>query len=299
MGPNQTAIATLDELDELLRVGDLAAKERGETARYDLLLPYYLKGPIVPEMPTDPFSAAYIQAILSFHALLSGRNNYDPRLHERNGLDIIDPARSAMYRAGNTQVLGQYVEAFGQIMRVLDLRAESHVVEFGPGEGQLALMLARAGLDVTVIDLEPRYLASIAEQAGATDTRIRCIESEFLGDYETAPADAILFFESFHHVLAHCELLGRLRSMIKPGGRVIFAGEPILPPDSVWLDYVPYPWGLRLGAFALWRIRSQGWMELGFRERYFHDALVRSGFSMEKMTSPTNGRGTCYVAKVR
>ena len=36
--------------------------------------------------------------------------------------------------------------------------------------------------------------------------------------------------------------------------------------------------GMRLDGSALWAIRKNGWMELGFREDYFAQALLRSGW---------------------
>jgi SAM-dependent methyltransferase len=291
-------ISTLDELEDLLRIAEIKLRDDGDQARFDFLCSYRLDGPLVSAMPSDPFSPSYLDAVLDLHAKLSGRQGYDPHRDELNADDVIDPLRPFMFRAGDTAILGQYVEAFGQILRVLNLKAGAHVIEYGPGEGQLSLMLARSGINVTVVDLEHRYLDSIRTQASAMETRIACVQSEFLGSYDVEPADAIVFFETFHHALYHQRLLARVRSMLKPGGRVIFSGEPILQPDSVWLDMVPYPWGLRLGGFALWRIRSQGWMELGFRESYFYELLRRSGFSVDKVQSPTNARGTCYVAKL-
>jgi hypothetical protein len=38
------------------------------------------------------------------------------------------------------------------------------------------------------------------------------------------------------------------------------------------------PWGLRLDGCSLWAIRKNGWMELGFRDDYFRDALARTGW---------------------
>jgi 2-polyprenyl-3-methyl-5-hydroxy-6-metoxy-1,4-benzoquinol methylase len=290
-------ISTLDDLDRLLRVAEVKLRDDGAHAHYELLISHRLDGALVPEMPTDPFSDRYTAAVLDFHSTLSGRMHYEPRRDELNRDDVIDPMRAFMYRAGDTAILGQYVEAFGQILRVLNLKAGAHVIEFGPGEGQLSLMLARSGIDVTAIDLEPRYLDSIRTQAAALGTSIRLIQGEFLDDHDVEPADVILFFETFHHALHHQKLLERVRSLLKPRGRIVFSGEPILEPESPWHIVVPYPWGLRLAGLSLWRIRSQGWMELGFREDYFYEVLKRSGFSVEKITSLTNGRGTCYVAQ--
>lgn len=66
-------------------------------------------------------------------------------------------------------------------------------------------------------------------------------------------------------------LLQALSRLIAPNGRLFFGSEPISN------EFVQ-PWGLRLDGSALWAIRKNGWMELGFREDYFAQALLRSGW---------------------
>ncbi len=57
---------------------------------------------------------------------------------------------------------------------------------------------------------------------------------------------------------------------MRPGGKVLWAGEPIAP--------MGYPWGLRLDGYSLWSTRTHGWLELGFDETYFAEILARTGW---------------------
>ena len=73
--------------------------------------------------------------------------------------------------------------------------------------------------------------------------------------------DAVLFFESFHHCSNPQALIAALDQVIAPGGRVIFAGEPIMDgfpfrgvcastvkqlmgPAAAWMARVGIPGGL-------------------------------------------------------
>jgi SAM-dependent methyltransferase len=101
--------------------------------------------------------------------------------------------------------------------------------------------------------------------------------------------DAILFYECFHHASDHMRLLGSLAKRLRPGGQLVLASEPI------W-DGFPMPWGLRLDGNSLWAIRNFGWLELGYTESYFREALARTGWSVRKHSYPVTDLGTIYVA---
>jgi hypothetical protein len=80
--------------------------------------------------------------------------------------------------------------------------------------------------------------------------------------------------------------------VLTPEGRVFFAGEPITA------DF-PMPWGLRLDGNSLWAIRKNGWLELGFREDYFRQALEQTGWSGMKLPCSDPGWMTLWEARRR
>ena len=49
------------------------------------------------------------------------------------------------------------------------------------------------------------------------------------------PFDAAVFFESFHHCADHLAMLRRLHDIVRPGGVVLFASEPV--------QHLDYPGG--------------------------------------------------------
>ena len=86
--------------------------------------------------------------------------------------------------------------------------------------------------------------------------------------------DAAVFFESFHHCSDHLVMLRRLHDIVRPGGVVLFAAEPVQRLD--------YPWGPRLDGLSVWSSRTHGWLELGFDIQYFERALTRTGWAGER-----------------
>lgn len=290
--PNLKTIKSLDELDQLMA---RAAASGSEEARVRMLCEYVLD-PASLSMPDDPFSKEYVNAVVEFHNKITGRAKYDPKVNELIEFDVSARAkRPSIYADGGSRHLGMFLEAFGQILKVANLTSGEKVLEYGPGDGQIAITLSRMGCEVTVVDIEKRYLDVIEAQCTAMGLNISCIHGEFMSDVGEN-FDCVIFFETFHHALNHIELLESLHRRIKPGGKIIFSGEPILPRGDYWEPVVPFPWGIRLDALSLQAIRNYGWMELGFQESYFLEVLSVTGWKCEKIISPTNGRGTCYVA---
>jgi 2-polyprenyl-3-methyl-5-hydroxy-6-metoxy-1,4-benzoquinol methylase len=291
-------LRSLAELDEVMQRGVVVGHEQGEHARIELLCNYIVHDPLLMNQDVgDPFSLEYRNGVLRAHSIISGRDGYQPA---RDELIPIDPAarakRPGIYGAGGSQFLGQFLEAMGQILRVADLAPGQRVLEYGPGDGQIALAFARIGFDVTVVDIDPKNLETIRLQAEMFDTSIRAVHGEFEADIE-GKFDLVLFFETFHHAINHQDLLRRLHDIVSDNGRILFAAEPIVPEGTHWSDTVPFPWGMRLDALSLQAVKNYGWMELGFRESYFLDVLARTGWQAEFIKSKTNGRGDCYVAK--
>ena len=153
------------------------------------------------------------------------------------------------------------------------------------------------GCEVTAIDIEPRYVALINEQARIMQLPVQAIVSTFDDDPPGEPYDAVLFFESFHHALDHASLIRRLSTHVKESGLLAFSGEPIIPADSYWRPTIPYPWGPRLDLLSLRATKAYGWLELGFQEEYFNAMLSRHGWNVTKYPCALTGRADTWIAK--
>ncbi|MEO8562801.1 MAG: class I SAM-dependent methyltransferase [bacterium] len=110
--------------------------------------------------------------------------------------------------------------------------ASSAVLEVGCGTGRLTLPLARAGHEVTGIDLSPAMLARAREKLAAEPPEIRArvtlLETDARRmELSTTPAFdlAIVPFRVMQHLGAiedQLEVLARVRERLRPGGRLVF-----------------------------------------------------------------------------
>jgi hypothetical protein len=171
------------------------------------------------------------------------------------------------------------------------------VREYGAGEGQISIMLARMGVDVTVIDIDDRYLESIRAQADSLGVSITLKQGKFGDGYKDQKFDRILFFEAFHHAFDHKYVVNALKPHLAKDGFVVFSGEPIVERSTTEALFVPFPWGPRLDGISIRSTNKFGWCELGFQQEYFVEMLMRAGFLVTYLPCPVTGRGNCYIAK--
>jgi SAM-dependent methyltransferase len=284
-------------LTEFREFAQRVATAGDEAERIELLSNSFLIDPVIVEMPADPFSDAYRRAVLDIHARISGRPCYDATTMERTPLDVAGfVARPAAYQY-DSQWLGNYLESFGHIIKKLDVRPGMRVIEFGCGDADLALHLARFGCDVTVVDIEPDYLEIVRRKAERLEVRIRTVLGDFTDGVDLEPFDRIFFYQAFHHSLEHQQAIANYARMLRADGFLVFGAEPVIDPAGPWARAVPYPWGPRLDGLSLRAMQTHGWMELGFQKPYFEALLVRHGLNCEQETSPVNNLAASIVAR--
>lgn len=274
---------------------------RPERERVHAVVQFVLKVDDTPlDGAGDPFAPDYLERATRFWEMISGRAGYDPLRDEL--APYVDPAAPllspAFYATGDSRHAGEFLSAIGFILQQLDMRAGNSLLEYGPGEGQLALHVARLRCKVAVIDVEQRHLDGILSQAAAIGADISARQGLFGEGFEDGRRfDRILFFEAFHHALDHARLLRRLHDHLEPGGRVVFAGEPVILPNGPWTHVLRYPWGPRLDGLSINAMRIHGWCELGFREDYFVELLLRSGYLCTFHPCTATAIGNCYIAR--
>ncbi len=279
-------VRTLDQLDQMLTMLDEAQAISDDELRRGFTK---FRMQLDLKMPADPYSEEYRRAVFELYEWLHGRP-YDAK-NESTPFDVESAADVPFpYMTKSAQTVGNHLIAVGHVIRTLDLAPESRVLEFGPGWGNTTLALARMGHDVTAIDIEPNFVELITTRAARVHTSVRALVGDFSMAAELeGPFDAVLFFECFHHCADHLRLLERLDRLVAPGGRVLFAAEPIT-------EDLPYPWGLRLDGESLWAIRKNGWLELGFKESYFVKTLNRFGWRSQRVVCPETPWGVIYLA---
>jgi 2-polyprenyl-3-methyl-5-hydroxy-6-metoxy-1,4-benzoquinol methylase len=275
--------SSLAELDEV--IGRANATMDANYAEAMRILDEYHLALHCPEN-LDPFSTRYIEWVKTVHAQISRIDQYDVAQCELD--PNVDPelplGKFFPFSSRDLRFIGSYLMGVGFILRHLDLPPESRIIEYGVGWGHVSAALARAGYDVHSVDVEPKFLKLARRQAQAYGADVKPFEGEFGVDpfHGECLADGVVFFEAFHHALEHRTVLAKVRSLLRPGGKLLLCGEPIDPA-------FPIPWGIRTDGHALWAIRSFRWMELGFNESYFTRLMLKSGFSVEKIVEPGLG----------
>ena len=149
---------------------------------------------------------------------------------------------------GQSQVTGKLRKLLGS---ALD-RGFERSLEVGAGTGYFSLNLLRAGIvqDATCTDISPgmvRTLAANAERLGLTVKSLRA-DAESL-PFAEASFDLVLGHAVLHHLPNLERAFSEFHRVLRPGGRIVFAGEPSRVGDH--LAAIP-----KLGAVALapvWR----------------------------------------------
>ncbi|HEX3952476.1 MAG TPA: class I SAM-dependent methyltransferase [Stellaceae bacterium] len=261
-------LKSIAELDEKIRECDRAGQVSDDKLR-EVFTTFDMDPPA--DMPADPFSATYRDRQMRLYHAIAGREY--SLANEATEFDVEASARRPFpYATQSCATAGEHLMAIGFLLRCMALPPRSRVLEFGFGWGNSTLALAALGHRVTAVDIEPRFCELLRRRAEREDVDIEIVNADFTwaaGIDE--PFDAVVFFESFHHSDDHLALLDALRRAVTPQGRVFFAAEPIQTEFS-------QPWGLRLDGQSLWSIRKHGWLELGFTDRYFIEALARNGW---------------------
>lgn len=244
----------------------------------------------------DPFSIEYAQEAKRLYADLAAVETYDPWVNERT--PYVDVSRAVPsptpYQYGDSVTVADFMLSWGWILRNLDVRAGANVLEYGAGEGQLSIQLARMGCNVAIVDIDERYLDAVRAQCESLHINIELQKGQFGDSVRDRKFDRIVFFEAFHHAFDHGAVLDKLSPMLADDGFILFAGEPIV---EVGNPFVPFPWGPRLDGISVRSTRKFGWCELGFQQPYFVDRLMRSGFMVSHLPCPVTGRGDCYIAR--
>ena len=265
-------LTTLEQLDIKLAECESAARTSDDELRRVFST---FRMNISEPMPSDPFSNEYRDRVMALYQRVAGRP-YNVR-NEVTAFDIIAADRQPFPWVCSPRTAGFFLRCVRHFcFKLLISKNGARVVELVAGWGNSTIWMAMLGLDVTAVDIEHRFCELLERRAQRHEVSLKVVNDDFTwAERVTEPFDAAVFFESFHHCSDHRRLLSALKRAVKADGKVYFASEPIVP------DF-PVPWGLRTDGESLWAVRRKGWLELGFSEKYFKEALRRSGWCARK-----------------
>jgi SAM-dependent methyltransferase len=133
---------------------------------------------------------------------------------------------------GQSQVLGKIRKLLGDELRT----GYAKGLEIGAGTGYFSLNLLQAGVlgEATCTDISPGMVTTLGANARRLGLQVKAARA----DAESLPfADASFDLAFGHAVLHHLPDLPRafaeLHRVLRPGGRILFAGEPSLMGDRL------------------------------------------------------------------
>jgi 2-polyprenyl-3-methyl-5-hydroxy-6-metoxy-1,4-benzoquinol methylase len=257
--------SVFDEVERLFATSHADAMRKLTSIRFRLDMP----------LDMDPLSREYLQLIENHYKMISGRSSYEAVEAEKNNFSISEAQhRPYPYLTKDPVAIGEQLIAQGGILRAINLPAGSKILEMGAGWGNLTLQLALTGYDVHAVEIDESAIEVLKYRALQNNVSINIHQADMLNFKTSDKFDAVVFFESFHHCPHPMKLLQSIHSLLKPGGMLVLASEPI--------TIFPNPWGLRFDGLSLWSIRKYGWLELGFDVTFFQDMLRKCGFTCSK-----------------
>ena len=279
-------VTTVAELDAKLAEA-VGAEKTSDDALRAVLGGFWMNIPAAGA--EDPWGCEYRAHQMAIYQAIAGKPY--ALANEESVFDVPGHiVRPFPYSTQSAATVGDQLMAIGYIIRAMDLPAGASILELGVGWGNTALHLAQMGHAVTAIDIEPRFIELVRGRAERAGVEIDVRQGDFFSIAGMAETfDAVLFYEAFHHCDDHQRLLRLVADRLKPGGKLVLAGETI---DA----RLPYPWGVNPAGIAVYSIRRWGWLELAFREEYLLETLVREGWRTQKHACPLTAAGITYVS---
>lgn len=146
------------------------------------------------------------------------------RYHDRAAADYDAKWGIDWGPVGREQVLGKLRKALGGSLPVFD-----RSLEIGAGTGYFSLHLLMAGLvaRATCTDIAPGMLEALEANAQRLelDVETRICDAEQL-PFEDESFDLVLGHAVLHHIPDLGRALAEIHRVLRPGGTIVFAGEP-------------------------------------------------------------------------
>lgn len=138
--------------------------------------------------------------------------------------DFFGPGYSSPFNPWNPEFSLYLVSLFGMVARLLRLRKGETVIDSGSGYSWTTEWLHRSGVHAIGVDITRVYLEVAIERIGPSRPHLVIADVEHL-PLLPAIADAVLAYESFHHIPNRARAMAGYDRVLREGGRVVLA-EP-------------------------------------------------------------------------
>ena len=148
-------------------------------------------------------------------------------------LDVYRKVRVATYGEDFGQTGWTTTEESNEIPQLLELQADSSVLEIGCGSGGYAVHVAqKMGCRITGLDINARGISNANQLAAASGLSSKarfelCDVSKRL-PFDTNTFDAAFSNDVFCHIPGRASLLSEMIRVLKPGGRMLFSDALII-----------------------------------------------------------------------
>jgi SAM-dependent methyltransferase len=126
---------------------------------------------------------------------------------------------------GQSQVLGKMRKLLGDELRT----GYGRGLEIGAGTGYFSLNLLRAGVlhAATCTDISPGMVAALSANARRLGLQVRAARADAEAlPFATASFDIVFGHAVLHHLPDLPRAFAEFHRVLRPGGRIVFAGEP-------------------------------------------------------------------------
>jgi 2-polyprenyl-3-methyl-5-hydroxy-6-metoxy-1,4-benzoquinol methylase len=181
---------------------------------------------------------------------------------ERDYADRVEPTHLYQKPFAVARILREFAVALDHLQHCLP--AGAAILDLGCGSGWTSIFLAKAGFDVTGLDISDRMIAIARERADQEHAEVAFV----VGDMEELELDrhdfdGVLLFDALHHCPRFPDVLRRAHRHLRQDGFLL-----LLEPSLLHL-YSPH---------ARATTRRYGVTELGFSRNHLNHHLRGIGF---------------------
>lgn len=240
----------------------------------------------------DPFSRMYKNKVLEIYNEITGIKYKEDNEFTSDKFIGEDFLKGHPFSSGFTYEVAASYAQIVQALKAVDLQKGEEAIEFGAGWGNLTEFLARTGINVTAIDIDPGLTERLKNKLSSQNLKAKVITSSYENSFDKLKDKykAIIFHQSFHHSLDFIKLIEDIRNKIlEPNGTIYFFSEPIFENYFV-------PWGLRTDGESIWAIGRNHWLELGFDKGFFAELLLKNLLFLQTIPEISGFVGNSYKA---